>query len=296
MYDTQPAIARVSINKTLTPTTGLNVLYLNYFGNDRGNQRGYFSDNKKYIENIMKDSNKTIATTTQLISENNIKEMIRKIEKGLQIQNFRYLPTTLTLNTTSLNVNIQEVATIQKNNITPIKRRQVNNEIMISEIIKKQKPGNYAFFIPNNEEYILTGNSIYADGQKVGDLNSTDFSFVLSMSVGELGYQIREIRSNQTNMQYGYAIFSLPTLEITKTDINLLNDKYLIASTFSKGSTKHLDAIGIFDPDNFLELNRVYPSIQDSHERDESIGFRGDFKNMTLFAQGERVGEASMKF
>ncbi|MDR0283201.1 MAG: hypothetical protein LBI53_08205 [Candidatus Peribacteria bacterium] len=242
----------------------------------------------------MKDSNKTIATTTQLISENNIKEMIRKIEKGLQIQDFRYLPTTLTLNNTTLNVNIQEVATIQKNNISPIKRRQVNNEIMISEIIKKQKPGNYAFFIPNNEGYTLTGNSVYADEQKVGDLNSADFSFVLSMSVGEL--QAREIRSNQTNMQYGYAIFSLPTLEITKENISLLNDKYLIASTFSKGSTKNLDAIGIFDPDNFLELNRVYPSIQDSHERDESIGFRGDFKNMTLFAQGERVGEASMKF
>jgi hypothetical protein len=37
-------------------------------------------------------------------------------------------------------------------------------------------------------------------------------------------------------------------------------------------------------------------SIQDSETLDNYIGFRGDFKNMTLFAQGERVGEATKDF
>jgi hypothetical protein len=34
-----PGLAKISIQESLMPTSGLNVLYLNYFGSDRGNQR-----------------------------------------------------------------------------------------------------------------------------------------------------------------------------------------------------------------------------------------------------------------
>jgi hypothetical protein len=84
----QTAIAKVGIEEILMPTSGLNILYLNYFGNDRGNQRGYLSDNKKYIEKLMTNSEKIITTTTQLIEEDKIKEVLRKIDPNRTVQDY----------------------------------------------------------------------------------------------------------------------------------------------------------------------------------------------------------------
>jgi hypothetical protein len=85
---TRPGNIRVNITDSLIPTTGLNVLYLNYFGDDRGNQRGYFSENNKYIENLMKSSNKLLATTTQLVDESKVKELLRAIDPDFQVKNY----------------------------------------------------------------------------------------------------------------------------------------------------------------------------------------------------------------
>ncbi|MDR0860798.1 MAG: hypothetical protein LBO09_07710 [Candidatus Peribacteria bacterium] len=85
---TKPGNIRITITDSLIPTTGLNVLYLNYFGDDWGNQRGYFSENNKYIENLMKNSNKLLATTTQLVDEDKVKELLRAIDPDFQVKNY----------------------------------------------------------------------------------------------------------------------------------------------------------------------------------------------------------------
>lgn len=54
--------------------------------------------------------------------------------------------------------------------------------------------------------------------------------------------------------------------------------------------------MGIFNLKNHLEIQASFLSIQDSAQRDAFIGFRGDFKNMSLYAEGEMVGEATKKF
>jgi len=52
---------------------GINVMYLNLFGSDWWNQRGYHSDNRKISETIISKSKKTLAVTTQLVDLNKIK-------------------------------------------------------------------------------------------------------------------------------------------------------------------------------------------------------------------------------
>jgi hypothetical protein len=109
------------------------------------------------------------------------------------------------------------------------------------------------------------------------------------------GYQIRELTSE--NALQGSIILHLPQYTITKNNFQTINtDQYLVEATFSNGSSKAQTTIGIFDTTSSLSLPAGYLSIQDSSITDNTIGFRGDFKNITLFAQGEQVGEATRKY
>jgi hypothetical protein len=88
----------------------------------------------------------------------------------------------------------------------------------------------------------------------------------------------------------------LPKHTINAKSFNLTQTTHQVQTTFSNGSTKTKSTRGIFNTQNTLTLQVGYQSIQDSTIPNNYVGFRGDFKNMTLFAQGERVGEATKKF
>ncbi|MDR0607411.1 MAG: hypothetical protein LBG52_03475 [Candidatus Peribacteria bacterium] len=129
---TKPGTIRVHITDNLIPTTGLNILYLNYFGNDRGNQRGYFSDNNKYIETMMKNSNKLLATTTQLVDESKIKKLLRAVDSNFQIKTYEGIATTLNLSGNQIHLNMGNIGSLTTT-LDPITR------ITISETEEYQK-------------------------------------------------------------------------------------------------------------------------------------------------------------
>jgi hypothetical protein len=135
---TKPGNIRVNITDNLVPTTGLNVLYLNYFGNDRGNQRGYFSENNKYIESIMKTSNKLLATTTQLIDTSKVKELLRAVDPNFQIKNYGGAATTLNLSGRQIAMQIRNIGTLTTT-VEPITRITISNEADYNKITESKK-------------------------------------------------------------------------------------------------------------------------------------------------------------
>ncbi len=98
------------------------------------------------------------------------------------------------------------------------------------------------------------------------------------------------------DISYGTAILWLPNFTFSKDAFQVKDANYLVASTFSCGSTDAQTTIGIFDMRTTLSLDAGFLSLQDSDQRDEYIGFRGGFKNISLYAEGESVGEATKKF
>jgi hypothetical protein len=93
----------------MLPETNLNVLYLNLFGTDRGNQWGYFSDNNKKINQITKDSEKVLISTTQLIDPGKLRQIQVIITPDGQVQNNTSQKQSLTINKDNIQVNVEDL-------------------------------------------------------------------------------------------------------------------------------------------------------------------------------------------
>ena len=85
-------------------------------------------------------------------------------------------------------------------------------------------------------------------------------------------------------------------MNFTLSQAKIDNPNYTFDSTFQSGST-NIKASALFNKTTPLSENyQGYDSIQNSDTLDKYIGFRGDFKNITHFAAGKTVGEATVPF
>ena len=93
----------------------------------------------------------------------------------------------------------------------------------------------------------------------------------------------------------------IPHLDYAKSyddskDWKLNDTRRSFNDTYQWGSTSKI-AKGIFNIENTLDTTyQGYESIQDSNDYKKYIGFRADFKNITLFAWGKTVWEATIPF
>ncbi|MBF0932410.1 MAG: VCBS repeat-containing protein, partial [candidate division SR1 bacterium] len=93
----------------------------------------------------------------------------------------------------------------------------------------------------------------------------------------------------------------IPHLDYAKStplsnDGKLEDSRWIFSETYQGGTTNRL-AKGIFEVGNSLDTNyQGYDSIQNSNDFKKYIGFRADFKNVTLFAGGKSVGESTIPF
>ena len=87
-------------------------MYLNLFGSDRGNQRGYQSELSSYAENIIAQSDKTLAITTQLVDLKKLaKPSLVLLTKG-KIQKTDQLPLSATLEGQKLKISLGTIGEI----------------------------------------------------------------------------------------------------------------------------------------------------------------------------------------
>ncbi len=286
------AYISVMVDKHLFPKTWLNVLYLNYFGDDRWNQRWYLSDHKNYIESVMSLSNKIITTTTQIASEEKIKKMLWKIWPWFKIWNPWNQEISMVFNWNRFGMLIWDISVMQS--ALYFDWVTAASEVMDSILLDKPNK-SYAFFIPSDLNYKIDNNWILYDwDEKIWNIKNGEIVLTLSDSFLDNGDNIWELNYKWTT--YWEVIFHVPSFLAKMNEFERPSDRYLFSQTFSEWSTYNLDSIWLFDLESDFELNTSYKSIQDSDELEEQVWFLWDFKNITLFAEWEIVGEATKKF
>lgn len=299
LSDQIPGYQRFIIQESVIPKEKLNIMYLNLFGTDRGNQRWYFSENNKTINTITNQSNKLLATTTQLIDPNKIKQIEYIISPQGQIQSISNKEATLTIENNEFLVMMPEIAKIHLGKTDTFTIQQITDTWAASEF-KKDK--NTVLYIPEPTDSVITGNettkskiiingidaidlvkwtidsrvAIVADNEMIADMNTYTIT-INQKTIGKI-------------MIWSDDIVTAHTENIDIQDPNT----YGQTSIFSEGST-NTQGIGIYINTSVFS-KQGYQSIEDSADALLGIWFTSDFKNVANFANGKSVGEATLPY
>ncbi|MFZ2718776.1 MAG: VCBS repeat-containing protein, partial [Candidatus Absconditicoccaceae bacterium] len=306
-----PGYETIVVQKTIIPTEKLNIMYLNLFGTDRGNQRGYFSENKNFVQQLMTGSEKLIATTTSLIDPYKIKKIEYLIDTNGQIQNTENLQTNLSSTKTKREIQVDGIGAIyidNKNfNIIQVTKSETGIYENIQETLQNNLDKNTFYYIPEIlddtviENTVIQNNIIINSRSVFDTLGNIDSKLSIQLSdkyiedlnTREIYFEDRLVGTLLINIGETPIISG----DIINTTIKLSNTDYQNIITFSDGSTNGKKGIGFYtDDSNFPEDSKGYNSIEDSSDPTLNIGFKGDLKNITSFAGGENVGESTKHF
>lgn len=295
-----PAYKRFIIQDSILPKEKLNVLYLNLFGTDRGNQRWYFSENENIVNNITAQSNKLLSTTTEIVDPTKIKQIERIITPNGQIQTINETASTLTIEQKKIVAKLWEIAEIKigaSNNFNII---TATESWTIKDI---EKNGNMMIYIPEPTDSIVTNNEASKDNIVINNEVT-----ILDLKLGTINPETIITADNEMiEDMYSYTIAykdkKIGTLMIRSeddittdlTNMTVLDPvNYGETDIFSEGST-NVKAIGIYSTSSAF-TKQWYESIEDSSDPMLGIWFTNDFKNIANFANGKRVGEATLSY
>ena len=283
------------VDKHIFPESGLNILYLNYFGNDWWNQWWYFSINNKHVETLMKKSNKIITTTTQLVSEDKIKKMIWKIDPWFQINDSDDVGTVMVMKWNDITLDIWWLYNMNSK-LSSFKRVRVPNEETMKVVLndKNSESENYVLFVLSNSDYDVSNGVLYNSGEYVGNITKWEVYLQLTDEKIFNGDNVWNIIVNGVN--YGNLIFHFASFMPKAGDFNGVWNRYIVNKVFSRWSSDMMSSVWIFDWTSEFALDTNYKSIQDSDNLEEHVWFVWDFKNITLFGEWEIVWEATKKF
>ena len=135
---------------------------------------------------------------------------------------------------------------------------------------------------------------LYSGDKAIWNVLNWEITLQLMKDALDNGDNIWDIVGKWSN--YWSFIIHYPNYIPSTSDIKLIGQSFIISPTFTNWSTKNITSVGVFDKSSEFELDTSYKSIQDSDDVDERVWFIGDFKNITLFAEWEYVGEATRKF
>lgn len=289
----------VSLLKPLLPSpkSWLNIMYLNYFWDDRWNQRWYLSNNNKYIESLMIQSPKIITTTTQLVSENKVKKTVWKIDPWFEIKNYGNLKTSMVISWGNVEIRLKWITSMNMKFPSNVQWMTLQPET-IRTILSNEKRAsdNYVFFVPSSSDYSLKSGILYS--WKNAIFSIIDGQVELSLERSSLLWKNAWTITNWWE-KYWSLILYYPGFVPNISSFNPFEPgvvRYKVEKTFVDWLYNNLDSVWLFDKLSDFELESWYKSIQNSNEITERIWFLWDFKNITLFAQWEIVWEATKKF
>ena len=301
-----PGILSITIQENMLPKEKLNVMYLNLFGNDWWNQWWYMSDNEKYTESLINKSDKLITITTQLLDYENIKQFPIVIDKYLKVQNIESKDTTFTLDSWFL-FNIDSIWKINISSETFKLEEADISEDVIDMYISNQMSGsdkgkNILFYIPEQEDSILTGNevrnsTIYINGEEVFSLRNFMIDPNLNIRLTDkkiAWYQVREVFFGDTFA--GKMLFAVDSDRAIDIRLSSTSPEYWIWQTWINGSSNEYWWWFYLLSSELPKATFGYKSIQDSYDTNLWIWFTADFKNITNFGWGMPVWEATLPF
>lgn len=298
LNEQEPAEQSFFIQNNVLPETWLNVMYLNLFWTDRGNQRGYFSDNNQKVNQLTETSDKLLTTTTSLIDPTKIKQIKVLIAPDGQIQTLGEEINTLHIISGQVIVEIPTIGTVNYWLSTLFDIVSLTKD----ELTSRSKNQNTILYIPEQTDSVISGNIIsnkklLINGKSVIDFNigTMDTSSTIEANGESInGLTTYDILRNSSKI-WTLAIYK-KTAVITTNDIKVDDSiKYAKEATFTQGSTNTAMGIGIYDTQSSFSKNG-YQSIEDSIDPLAGIWFTSKFKNISYFAAGKNVGQATLPY
>ena len=299
LSDQTPWYERFIIQDNVLPKDKLNVMYLNLFWTDRGNQRWYFSENNKVINTITDQSNKLLATTTQLVDPSKIKQIEYIIDPHGQIQSINTKESTLTIENKGFIVLMPEIAKIHLGSTSDFKIQKIANTWAINEFTKDS---NTIVYIPEPTDSVVTGNE--ATKAQI-TINGID---IMDLTKGTIDTRLTITTDNETLADMSTYIMTFNGKNIGKLMIwNNTTDTtnpanidiqdpitYGQTTIFSEWST-NTQGRGIYINSSAF-TKQWYTSIEDSTDALLGIWFTSNFKNIANFANGKSVGESTLPY
>lgn len=306
LNEQRPWYKTIMVQDKILPEKDLNIMYLNLFGNDWWNQRWFMSDNNKYVQKLISNSDKLLTTTTQLIDPDNIKNFPIIIGKKLKISNLDDNEIDLTFDEKMV-LEVKDIWNI-KIKINDFKIQAVNiseenvDKVITTLIANKYQNKNVLIYLPEDVDSLIESNevknnAIFINNKKVFDVNNKNQDTSLSIKISKdyvAGYQSWEmflwnknvwklliVVNNEWNINY---------------DMESTNSKYDFSKVWINGSTNK-EWLGFYEIDGSLPKKSMgYKSIQDSYDSTLGIWFTSDFKNITNFGAGKSVWESTISF
>ena len=294
-----PGYKKFIIQDSILPKDKLNVMYLSLFWTDRGNQRWYFSENNKVINTITDQSNKLLATTTQLVDPSKIKQIEYIINPHGQIQSIGNKEAILRIEKEEFIVFMPEIAKIHLGETSDFKIQTIENSWAVNEF---KKDSNTIVYIPEPTDSIITGNEaskskITINGIDVIDLNKWSIDPAISIIAdNEIVADMATYTITLNEKIIGkMMIWNNEIVTDNKDNIDI-QDPIVYGQTkiFSEWSTNS-QGIGIYVNSSAF-TKQWYLSIEDSTDALLGIWFTSKFKNVANFANGKSVGDATLPY
>ena len=292
-----PWYQQITVQKPFLPENNLNVMYLNLFGTDWWNQRAYWSSHKNYASNLITNSPKLLAVTTELIDPSTLKKFVFVVGQDWQLHPFADINASLSFASGSLVADVPSLADITMTSNTVV---NVSNLSSFSDF-KASNVDHPNFFVLQDDSdptitttstSILSGDQVLIDTQN--QILWTGVSISLDTQMKQW-YSIWDV--NLDGNKIATLLFVLPwTTSLNSLWITLLApQENWIQTTFADGSTNGHQWLWIYTSNAIYE-KKWYVSIEDSSDYRLGIWFLNDFKNMTLFGDGQTVGESTVPY
>ena len=299
LSDQVPGYERFIIQESILPKEKLNIMYLNLFWTDRGNQRWYFSENDKVVNTITDQSNKLLATTTELVDPAKIKQIEYIISPNGQIQSINGKTSALTIDNKEFVVKMPEIANVSLGTTSDFDIQKLTDSGIANTF---KKDANTLLYIPEPTDSVITGNEatkskININGIDVFDLTQWTMDPALTITADN---EMLADMSTYTIALNGKTIGKLMIWSndsVTANAANIdLQDPITYGKTniFTEGST-NTQGIGIYVTTSAF-IKEGYTSIENSSDSTLGIWFTNDFKNISNFANGEIVGKATLPY
>jgi len=304
----KPWIQKIMVQDNLLPEEDINVMYLNLFGSDWGNQRWYFSWKDKYVNDAMVKSTKMLAVTTQLINPSKIKQLVLWIGKNWQFQNLQNKSIIFWewWKRWNWGYSITDVWSIYFNQEFTLFDLD-NLDLLKERWLLFGKNSSSVFYVPEALDGIIYENNKVKNTIVVNweVILNFDEKFVWSGVVVKIGSEKRFGKNIWTVSRGEKILWKMVFWTHDKTFFNSIEDKVakfviipkiLMNSAFLDWSTNGGQWLWFYKEDSVLPNISAYKSIESSWDPDLNVWFRADFKNITLFGDGKSVGESTLPF
>jgi len=299
LSEQSPAYKKIVVQETFLPKDNLNVMYLNLFGSDWWNIWSIDKSFSTYVPDIVSSSQKLLAVTTQLWDPSLLKKFAGVVSDDGQVYNYLNRNVSLKMLSWWLVFEFENIGNVPLSFVKDVSLFSSENPL-VSLQWYNSKSKSAIFFSKNDisKDVEITDTSFSSDGELLFDLKSGFWNdwFEINLSDSmEKWYSVWDVVYQK---EYIWSLYFIRPKEnkIPIDDVVLYNVvAYDKSITFAEWTTNWKKWIWIIDVLWIFE-KEWYLSIEDSDNYELWIGFRWDFKNITLFGDWKSVGESTIPF